>query len=258
MLNLIELRPGSQAPLVLIHGTAGSPRSSWEALMEHLAGDMRVLAFDLSRLECVSAGERTVQSLGRWLAVQISAVTGGGVHLVGFSLGAALAMEVAAVFPHQVLSLTLVAPFDNAHHPRVRDTFERWRYLLAHNPKDLAGEIIRQGFSVAYMQSMTPAQVAHCIEGFFRRVHWPAVAAQVELDLALDMAIQVRRVGCPTAVIAAEHDQWIPTRVSRSLYGRLRDGYWFVLPCGHLVTAEAPQALARIIQGFIARSVALA
>lgn len=256
MLNLIELQPGSQATLVLIHGTAGSPRSSWQGLMGHVAGDVRVLACDLSRLECLSVGERTGECLGRWLAGQIGVVAGHGAHLVGFSLGAALAMEVAAVFPHLVLSLTLIAPFDNARHPRVRDTFERWRHLLAHNPRDLAGEIIRQGFSAAYMQSLTPAQVADCIDDFFRRVHWPAVTAQVALNLSLDIASKVRRVGCPTAVIAAEHDQWIPTTVSRSLYRRLRDGYWFVLPCGHLVTAEAPQALAWIIQDFIARSVA--
>lgn len=254
MLNLIELQPGSQASLVLIHGTAGSPRSSWEALMGHMSGDLRVLAFDLSRLERLSTGERTVECLGRWLARQISAVVGQAVHLVGFSLGAALAMEVAAEFPRQVLSLTLIAPFDNARHPRVRDTFERWQHLLAHTPRELADEIIHQGFSVAYLNAMTPAQVADGIEDFFQRVHWPAVAAQVALDLSLDMTDRVSRVGCPTAVIAAEHDQWIPIKISLLLYRRLREGYWFVLPCGHLLTAEAPQALARIIQGFIARS----
>ncbi|SEO08077.1 alpha/beta fold hydrolase [Pseudomonas sp. NFACC39-1] len=252
MLNLIELNASGEICLVLIHGTAGSPHSTWERFVSHLNGAYRVLAVDLSRLEQASAATQTVTELGRLIARQIQERAVEGVHLIGYSLGAALAIEVASVVPRHILTLSLIAPFDNARDPLVRSTFEHWHRLLEKNPRELATNIISQGFSAAWCRAMGPAQVAVYSEAFYLRVHWPGVVVQLALNLSLDVASQVPRIQCPTAVIIGLDDRLVPVRVSVALYRRLANGSLFSLPCGHLLTAEDPQGLAQIVQSFIA------
>lgn len=253
MLNLIELNASGKNCLVLIHGTAGSPLSTWERFVSYLNGEYRVLAVDLSRLEQASAATLTVKDLGRLIATQIQERVVEGVHLVGYSLGAALAIEVASVVPRLILSLCLIAPFDNARDPRVRSTFEHWQRLLRENPRELAINILNQGFSTDWCRAVGSAQIAVYSEAFYLRIHWPGVVVQVALNLSLDVASQVPRVQCPTAVIIGLDDRLIPVGVSIALCRRLANGYLFSLPCGHLLTAEDPGGLARIVQSFIAR-----
>lgn len=253
MLNLIELDASVGLCLVLIHGTAGSPDSTWQAFASCLQGHYRILAVDLSRLAQASAEAQTLEGLTRLIVAQISHCAAERVHLIGYSLGAALAIEVASVIPSKILSLTLIAPFDHARDPQVCSTFEHWRQLLKDNPRDLAAQIVTRGFCATFLNAMGPAQVTALIEAFYLRVDWPSVAAQVALNLSVDVASQVLRIRCPTAVIIGLADQLIPAHVSVSLYEQLAEGYLFTLPCGHLIPAEDPQGLAQIVRLFVAR-----
>ncbi|AKK00929.1 3-oxoadipate enol-lactone hydrolase [Pseudomonas sp. Cab53] len=251
MVELIELKAQGQACLIVIHGTAGHPRSTWEAFANHLEGPYRVLAVDWSRLERESTVAQTLDGLGRQIAGKIRDGGVGGVHLVGYSLGAAVAVEVASVLGPQVLSLSLIAPFDNARDPQVRRTFGYWQRLLEDHPMKLAAEIVTRGFSSPGLRAMSATQVTTCIEDFYQRVHWPAVAVQMRLNLTLDVSSQLSRLECPTAVIIGLDDRLIPPSVSVALYRQLPRGALFSLPCGHLMLAEDPLGLARIVQRFV-------
>ncbi|MDO7896172.1 alpha/beta fold hydrolase [Pseudomonas citrulli] len=250
MVELIELEAEGQACLVLIHGTAGNPRSTWASFASHLDGH-RVLAVDLSRLEQGRGAEQTLDGLGQLIAAGVRDRVSAGVHLVGYSLGAAVAIEVASVLGPQVLSLSLLAPFDNARDPQVRRNFGYWQRLLEDHPRKLAAELVTRGFSVPCLRAMSAAQVATRIEDFHQRVHWPAVAAQMVLNLALDVSPRLARLECPTAVIVGLDDRLIPPSVSVSVYRQLPRGQLFSLPCGHLLLAEDPHGVARIVQRFV-------
>ena len=108
--------------VLLVHGYGGD-RNSWLFLQEPLAARYRVYALDLPGHGTSAkdvAGRRTAGPEGRLqgpLGVLAGAVTGvldalgaERAHLVGHSMGGAVALAVAARDPGRIASLTLIAP----------------------------------------------------------------------------------------------------------------------------------------------------
>ena len=98
-------------PVVLLHGI-GSNSGSWLAQLKDL-GVRRLLAWNAPGYESSTAFDNDIPSaqdyalrLWAWLdALNISTV-----HLVGHSLGCIVAASAAALAPHRVASLSLLAP----------------------------------------------------------------------------------------------------------------------------------------------------
>jgi pimeloyl-ACP methyl ester carboxylesterase len=103
-----EGTPGGP-PVLLLHGI-GRSLEDWEGLYGRLAQDHRVISMDLpgfglsERIE----GRYSMESLARFI---IAALDGLGehrpLHLVGNSLGGAVAMKISALEPQRVRSLVL-------------------------------------------------------------------------------------------------------------------------------------------------------
>lgn len=92
----------------LLHGLGGS-RADWDLAIPHLMG--RAVALDLPGAGSGPKPENGYDqpSLARWLAAEIEK-DGAPVALVGHSLGARVAGELAATFPKLVTRLVLVSP----------------------------------------------------------------------------------------------------------------------------------------------------
>lgn len=107
-LHVTEFGPRDGAPLLAIHGITSSSRA-WAALARHLP-EMRVIAPDLrgrgrSRELTPSTGMRHHAAD---LAALLDALDTGPVPVVGHSMGAFVAVALAAVRPDLVSSLLLV------------------------------------------------------------------------------------------------------------------------------------------------------
>lgn len=105
------------APVVLVHGLGGSALN-WVPLMERLDGPASSLALDLPGFG-MSPPPRDGDYSPRGHARAVAAVieewrgrrdTAGPVHVVGNSMGGAVAVQLAALRPDLVASLTLVSP----------------------------------------------------------------------------------------------------------------------------------------------------
>ncbi|MGI5459820.1 alpha/beta fold hydrolase [Streptomyces sp. CA-249302] len=97
---------GTGPDLVLLHGV-GLDRSMWSRCLPALAERHRVTVVDL-RGHGTSPAAAPGVSL-RELAADVSALLEGPAHLVGFSLGALVAQQLAVERPESVSSLTLVS-----------------------------------------------------------------------------------------------------------------------------------------------------
>jgi len=99
--------------VLLIHGYGGD-RNSWLFLQEPLAAGRRVYALDLPGhgTSTKDVGDGSVDLLADAVLAVLDAIepSGTSVHLVGHSLGGAVAAAVAARDPGRVRSLTLIAP----------------------------------------------------------------------------------------------------------------------------------------------------
>lgn len=106
-------RPVRDNGVFCIHGMAGAA-TNWTDFMGELAGDFDCAALDLpgsgfSPPPATPAGY-TVRALAGTVARTIAESRPGPVHLVGNSMGGAVAVKVAATRPDLVRTLTLISP----------------------------------------------------------------------------------------------------------------------------------------------------
>ncbi len=97
--------------ILLVHGYGGD-RNSWLFLQEPLAARHRVYALDLPGhgTSAKDVGGGALDVLADAVTGVLDAVGAGRAHLVGHSMGGAVALAVAARDPGRVASLTLIAP----------------------------------------------------------------------------------------------------------------------------------------------------
>lgn len=99
--------------VLCVHGMAGAA-TNWTDFMGELAGDLGCAAVDLpgsgfSPPPAAPAGY-TIAGLARTVAKVIEEQLPGPVHLVGNSMGGAVAVKLAATRPDLVKTLTLISP----------------------------------------------------------------------------------------------------------------------------------------------------
>ena len=97
--------------VLLVHGYGGD-RNSWLFLQEPLADRYRVYALDLPGhgTSAKDVGDGSVEMLADAVLGVLDAIGAERAHLVGHSLGGAVAVAAAARVPHRISSLTLIAP----------------------------------------------------------------------------------------------------------------------------------------------------
>lgn len=110
--TLFALEKGGRGPAVaLLHGFGGS-HLIWGEMQARLAGDHRTIAYDLPghgrSLGYPDAGP--VKIAIRAVLADLAARDIGRVHLVGHSMGGAVALLAAISAPGRIASLTLLAP----------------------------------------------------------------------------------------------------------------------------------------------------
>lgn len=97
--------------VVFVHGTVGSSLL-WQELLQDLPGDLRAIAIDLRGYggteNAPVDATRGVRDFSDDLAATLEELGVGTAHLVGWSLGAAVALQYA--LEHPTLSITLQAP----------------------------------------------------------------------------------------------------------------------------------------------------
>lgn len=244
---------GSGPGLVLVHGTGGSAEANWSALVPHLSDAYRIVRPDY-------AGSGDTIDDGRPLTVAIlaeqvvaAARAAGAVpfDLVGFSLGAAVAVHIASDYPDCVRSVVLVAGMVSSADPRQRLQFELWRDLIASNRRAMARLLLIAGFSPDFVSAMGEAVIGDVIEQIVTSTNWDGLARQVELDIVLDVTEQAKRIDKPCLIIGCTQDQMVPIGNSRHLAALIDGARLVQINSGHVAPQEKPQELALVIREFL-------
>jgi len=107
-----RLKAGSGGtPVLMIHGF-GADHTTWMFNQAELSADREVHAIDLPGHggSEKSVGIGTVEALAEAVLAYMDAAGLESAHLVGHSLGGAIAVEIAATAPDRATALTLIAP----------------------------------------------------------------------------------------------------------------------------------------------------
>lgn len=244
---------GSGPPLVLVHGTGGDAESNWGAFVEQWGRKWTLIRPDYSGSGATQDDGRPLTANG--LAGQILAAADAAgaqtFHLLGFSLGATLAAQIAGDHPDRVRSLILLAGFASSEDPRQQLQFKLWRELIATDHKAMARLILLTGFSPDALAAMGDEGIERATDETLAGTDWDGMARQVELDLSIDVTASIARITAPTLVIGGTHDQMVPPAHARALAAAIASARYEELPTGHLAPMEQPQAFSDLVVPFL-------
>ncbi|MCP2168810.1 alpha/beta fold hydrolase [Goodfellowiella coeruleoviolacea] len=268
--------PHPDAPTaVYVHGLGGSA-TNWTDLANLLAGSAHGVAVDLpgfGQSEPPAGFDFALTSHAAVVADYLAGLDRGPVHLLGNSMGGAIAMLVAAERPELVRTLTLVSPAVPDLRPDLRRMADP-RMPLAYLPV-LGGPVRRQ------LASLTPRQraeqmirlcfadpgrvpehrVAESAQEIAGRLGLPWAADAINRStLGLIRAWLVPRarslwqvaprVSVPALVVWGDRDRLVSVRKAARTAELLPRGRLLVLPgTGHCAQMEQPVSVARAVLG---------
>lgn len=244
---------GSGQGLVLVSGTGGNLQSNWDHLIDHLAPHRTVVRVDYS-----GSGETrdnhgilSVEILAGQVVAAAKASGAVPFDLVGYSLGASVAIYIAAKFPELVRSLVLLAGFASGKETRLALQSELWLDLIRLDPRAFARVVLLTGFSPAFLSKLGDEQIGEWVEAICTVNRWDGITRQIDLDRRLDVSAQAQRIDRPTLVIGCTQDQMVPIEHSRALAAAIPGARYAELDSGHLAPFERPDEFVRMVLNFI-------
>ncbi|MFC6062623.1 alpha/beta fold hydrolase [Streptomyces ochraceiscleroticus] len=244
---------GSGPGIVLAHGATGSIDDNYARLLPALAAGHTVVAPDYpgSGRTPRAAGPLTLDGLTD--AVVDGAVAAGleTFTLVGYSLGAAVAVRTATRYPQHVSGLVLTAGL--AVPDRRTDLWlALWQRLLAQDDYTaLALARTLSGWSPGRLRDLPHDDLDALLDPCPELVP-DGSADQAALVRSLDVRADLPGIAVPTLVIATLHDQLVDPAHSRYLADHIPGAQYAELAAGHVPMHECPEEWERLITGFLA------
>lgn len=239
-------------PVLLIHGFGGDA-NNWMMNLEPLAGSRPVYALDLIGHGASSkdVGDGTLETLVGSVSGFMEAIEVDEVHLVGHSLGGAIAISLADRLQRKAASLTCIAPVGlskvvNGEFLTQYLTAERRRpvkavlQMLVNNP-DLVNNDMVEGF-----------QKYKRLEGSTDAMSSIAASTMPDGEQRHDLRPMLSALTCPSLVIWGAHDRIIDPSASEGLPDAV--SVERVEGAGHLPHLEAADAVNELIEQHIERS----
>ncbi len=241
--------------MLLVHGFGGD-RNSWLFLQEPLAARHRVYALDLPGhgTSAKDVGDGSLAVLADAVTGVLDAVGATRAHLVGHSMGGAVALTVAARDPGRIASLTLIAP--SGFGTQINGGYLRG-FADAQTRRELR-PVVGQLF--ADEQLVTRQLVDDLLA--YKRLDGVDQALHALLDTLLDgdaqradSAALLAAIGgaVPVTVVWGSMDQVIPAEQAGSVAGAAR---CLVDGAGHMPHMERPGEVQAAIEETVARAAA--
>ena len=242
---------GDGEPLVLIMGL-GYGRWGWEPVVEPLAAHYQVITFDnrgYGDSDAPPGPYTAAQLAGDTLAV-LDAVEVDRAHVVGASLGGAVAQELALRHGGRIEKLVLMATMSGASnmHPIPAPTLA----LMAEAPTLDPAVAIRRFVENALEPEPDPQLVDRIVAIRVAKPPDPAGwAAQAAIWATFDAWEELPRIGAPTLVVQGEGDVVVDPRNAALLAERIPGAELRMVPGGHLFFWNRPDALVSPLREFL-------
>jgi pimeloyl-ACP methyl ester carboxylesterase len=230
---------GAGPPIVLLHGSTSTGRADFAAQLPLFEKGFRLYLPDArghARTRWDAADGFTYAMLVDDALAFADALELETFHLLGFSMGAMTALQVASREPDRIRTLVAMG-ITTQREPRasvVRRTLD---------PERIERDDPRWAANLATLHD--PIQG----EGAWRRL-LPAIAQDVAVQPLLTPK-ELHRIEAPTLVAAGDRDPFVPVDHAWGLKRQLPDARLLIVPdCGHEVTAKRPGLVNEALEGF--------
>ena len=250
-LRVLDLGAGDAVPILFVHGF-GADLNTWMFNQPTLAEGRRTIALDLpghggatKQLDKAVDAASFAADLDRALA----ALAIDKVHLVGHSMGGAIALSFAHWQPDRVATLTLLAPvslgpeinadfIDGFVRAQRRREMQEVLTLLVHNPALVSRQMVEDVLRYKRLDGVQAALETLAREWFPNGIQREGIA---EVALHLKMPVQI---------IWGRDDRIIPVAHGEALAGRVP--VHILDDSGHLPHMEKSGEVNRLLTRFIA------
>jgi 3-oxoadipate enol-lactonase len=244
-------RPGpSSEPLLLIHSVGTSKRLFEESVAAWPKGRRLLVPDILGHGEsCKPPHEFTISDHARALVDFARGVGVEKAHVVGTSLGALIALEIAATDPGFTRSLVLNGC------PGWHLESQRMARLRANTARLIDENGLPRRVQAFGAMNRTEPEFVEALNVDLQRAGRWLLSSQWAIA-AFDIIPRLGRVVSPTLVLMGEHDWHVPT--SYQLEAGIRGSRFQLMPnAGHLSPYDAPEDFAQIVSRFCEEEVGI-
>jgi 2-hydroxymuconate-semialdehyde hydrolase len=254
---------GRGTPVILIHGSGPgvSAWANWRFAIPHLSERLHVIAYDQVGFGYSELPAQHVYGLERWTEHLLSFMQAVGIkraHLVGNSMGAAVALSAAVTRPEVVDRLVLMGP-KGVRFPITEGLDAVWGYtpsisnmkrLLAIFTYDHDRFVTNELAELRYRASTRPGMQ----ESFSSMFPQPR---QLGVDALAAYEDHLHDLRAPALIVHGREDQVIPLLSSQKLLRVLDNAQLHVFGhCGHWTQIEHPAAFNRLVRDFLTEAAA--
>ncbi len=234
-LNLVRTGEGDQTPFFLIHGFCGDA-TAWALLEPELPQGHERLMLELpahGQSPHLPVGD--FAGLARHITSAFDAAGLDRVHLVGHSLGGALALALADIRPRKIATLTLFAPaglgpdvdgtvLEGLVRANQAESLGPWLRALVHAPETITSSHVQAAMTLRADPQMRAAQTRMAATLF------------PDSTQTMDLRPALQRIQCPTRLVWGREDRIVPWRHALTAPGNI--ALHLFTGCGHLPHVE--------------------
>jgi len=251
--------------LLLFHGFT-STKGTWRNVLTQLPESLHVIAVDLPGHGGTTFRQTdgfTAKDMAERMHQLVQTLGLTKYHVGGQSLGGVVAVVYASLFGSEVTSLIAVCP-GMATHPEETEFYRTFsspevvRNYLIPETKEEMKFFLEAAVKKKSLLSMPDSHLEIYLNKrkeqnpAFRHM-WDVLNVNMR-DPAINLCNQhMKLVRCPTLVVWGDSDELVHPHGAQILAEGIKHSSAIVLPdCGHTVTVEKPEVLARHIQEFLA------
>ena len=247
---------GTGEPLLLIMGTAGSI-GFWEPLVAPFAEHHRVIAYDSRGLGHSERGDQriTMATLATDAAALLDALEIERAHVLGWSLGGAVAQELALAYPDRVGGLVLYATWGRGD-GYMRAMLTALRHPWETGDMDAALTVLGLAFSPELCNSPEFESLVDQLLPLFPQTETQirTTCEQWQCDEEHDTLDRLAGIVAPTLVIAGEQDVLTPPWACRAVAERIPGARYELLTgpgSSHALMMERAEDFVPLVLGFL-------
>jgi pimeloyl-ACP methyl ester carboxylesterase len=246
-------RSGRGEPLLLIQGMSGTRMSWGDPFLSRLEADFDCVVFDNRGIgdSADAAGPFTTADLAADAVVVMDAAGLETAHVLGISMGAMTAQQVALAAPERLRTLTLGCTYCGGDGSSLADPADATALLEAFASGDL-DRALRAGYEINLSPDFRAAE-SNYADFHTMATALPASQATVQLQLQAvvghDAQARLAEITAPTLVIHGTADKMIPF-ANGELIASLIPGARLELleGVGHMFWWEEPQRSAELLR----------
>lgn len=245
-LNFHEVGQRSAFPtIILIHGTGGNTDKHFSYIFPMLGIHQRVLSIDLhtpNKADLkVTDFSQQVEALIQHAVAKDEIIT-----VVGYSLGAVIAAQVAASLKQRVARLILLAGWAKTSSVQQLRTVI-WQQLFTEQSAALPHFVNYCLYSDDYLSARSEQQVLDLAR--FVKPSQDA-AKQRELNYRIDITSILPDICAETLIVACHEDRMIPLAQAKLLFASIQDSRYIEIASGHALYIEAPAEVLQLVNQF--------